>query len=610
MPYSQVKRLLKKKRWTGKEVGQLLIASLLNDIKQQEQAEKKPLFTQSEFEDMERSITTDKEYSVYGVYKDLYASIIDSYNRGQAIYQQFYNGYNRLNAMIRELRASDATQEIEDNTPLIMTAEQYEREKAQATEEFKGYMMSYADLIYYALSMFLQADEEAIKKEAPAVWEALEATKNIPADNNRYARLYNIDHNKGYRLYTDGRRSDQMTEEELEEANSNSVLLDGVPMKGNDMLYTKIAEGDKLFYEGAEAVREYIKNRTGEPLEELSNEDLLDEWAITLNFLGGEKIAPSPYSELFAEALGASFTFEWVPYEEIPEGITLYDILPTYSEAYKEDLHADAKQSLDYLKADAPELYKAIKEYVERTVPQAKGIKRNQLSKYIISYGELAETDYIGSLSLITPTDQDIVNAIVNRAVGSGDATGAYRKYNKAKRKGIALIQNPQPSQVDKNGDYIEGESFTIYHADLYSTEKDQETIDNLHAFKERLVYPALSYMYAFNALMEIIGTVYDLPELPKIAQYDTSDLEERCTSFNTYLYYFYRKVYGARADKEHKREIIKTAFSPLEPAELLPSEDTKEEIAEELTELGFTKEARMKIKYLDPLIDRLIYGF
>ena len=31
----QLDKLLKKKGWTGKEVGQLLIASMLNDIKQQ-----------------------------------------------------------------------------------------------------------------------------------------------------------------------------------------------------------------------------------------------------------------------------------------------------------------------------------------------------------------------------------------------------------------------------------------------------------------------------------------------------------------------------------------------------------------------------------------------
>ena len=34
---NQLKNLLKKKGWTGEEVGKLLIASMLNDIKQQGQ---------------------------------------------------------------------------------------------------------------------------------------------------------------------------------------------------------------------------------------------------------------------------------------------------------------------------------------------------------------------------------------------------------------------------------------------------------------------------------------------------------------------------------------------------------------------------------------------
>ena len=58
----QLDKLLKKKGWTGKEVGQLLIASMLNDIKQQGQGEKTPLFSQSDFEKMESSLNSDFDY--------------------------------------------------------------------------------------------------------------------------------------------------------------------------------------------------------------------------------------------------------------------------------------------------------------------------------------------------------------------------------------------------------------------------------------------------------------------------------------------------------------------------------------------------------------------
>ena len=76
----QLDKLLKKKGWTGKEVGQLLIASMLNDIKQQGQGEKTPLFSQADFEKMESSLNSDFDYLSYGVYRELYSSIIDSFN--------------------------------------------------------------------------------------------------------------------------------------------------------------------------------------------------------------------------------------------------------------------------------------------------------------------------------------------------------------------------------------------------------------------------------------------------------------------------------------------------------------------------------------------------
>ena len=99
----QLDKLLKKKGWTGKEVGQLLIASMLNDIKQLGQGEKTPLFSQAHFEKMESSLNSDFDYLSYGVYRELYSSIIDSFNRGQGLCQQFYNGFCRLYLMLREV---------------------------------------------------------------------------------------------------------------------------------------------------------------------------------------------------------------------------------------------------------------------------------------------------------------------------------------------------------------------------------------------------------------------------------------------------------------------------------------------------------------------------
>ena len=86
---TDIKRLLNKKGWTGEEVGKALIASMLNDIKNQGKPYQ-PLFTQADFEKMESSLSTERDYLAYGVYRDIYSSVIDSFNRGQGLYQSAF----------------------------------------------------------------------------------------------------------------------------------------------------------------------------------------------------------------------------------------------------------------------------------------------------------------------------------------------------------------------------------------------------------------------------------------------------------------------------------------------------------------------------------------
>ena len=217
---NQLNNLLKKKGWTGEEVGKLLIASMLNDIKQQGQADKEPLFSQSDFEKMESSLTSDRDYLTYGVYRDLYSSIIDSFNRGQGLYQQFYNGFSRLFSELRELENAEKAQAIIDATPLIMTESQYKRLEAEAGEVLRGYKESYYSLLFYILEKFLDAGDEAPEP----IRTAIEATKEIPAEKITFSRSYNEQMGEGYYSLPDGRRSDQMTSEEWQKALEEEFL--------------------------------------------------------------------------------------------------------------------------------------------------------------------------------------------------------------------------------------------------------------------------------------------------------------------------------------------------------------------------------------------------
>lgn len=607
---NQLKNLLKKKGWTGEEVGKLLIASMLNDIKQQGQKDKEPLFSQSDFEQMESSLTSDRDYLTYGVYRDLYSSIIDSFNRGQGLYQQFFNGFSRLFAELREVENADHAEQSIENTPLIMTESQYKRLEAEAVKTLSGYKDSFCNLMFHCLENFLEAEEADAKKEAPAVWDALEATKKIPATGNRFLPLYNETYGEGYYQLPDGRRSDKMTLEEWQETltaeflKTHKLTINGEPATAEETVQhynqNRLIKSYELFFKGAEAIRAELMERTGKA-PDLTDEELEEALEDTIDYVG--RAGFNPNAEEIAEALDFSTPTEWHTYEEPPEGLTLYDLLELYPEEFRGAFDADEKEALQHLKKDAPALYDALKAYIESKVPQARGLKPNQLHKDIITWGELAKTGLIGCKGLIEPTDSQIIEF----ATEGEDTTENKSKRFRTGLKGIAILKHPAPHQTDENGDYIEQKSPLHFFNSLYSLEGDGEKIEELHGFIDSLIYPALGYLYAFNALTEILGGVYDLPELAEVARYDTTLFESKMNGYNGILYIFYHNVYGNEAEKQHKRAIIKEAFSPLDAESLKPSQEAIEEITAELTKLGLSSEARKKLKYLDAFIDRLM---
>ncbi len=601
----QLDKLLKKKGWTGKEVGQLLIASMLNDIKQQGQGEKTPLFSQADFEKMESSLNSDFDYLSYGVYRELYSSIIDSFNRGQGLCQQFYNGFSRLFTVLREVQTADNAQKANDDTPLIMTDSQYKRLEAEAVQTLKGNKESYYSLLFYILEEFLDAGDEAPEP----IRTAIEATKEIPAEKITFSRSYNEQMGEGYYSLPDGRRSDQMTSEEWQKAleeeflRTHKLTINGEPASTEETIreynIDRLTKSYELFFKGAKAIREFVLERTGKELDG-TDEEIEEALDGIIDYVG--KARYNPNAEKIAEALGFSTPTEWHTYEELPEGLTAYDLLHLIAESssYEE---TDEKKHLKAFKTEYKELYTALNAYIEENVPKARGLKPNQLYKDIVSWGELADAGIIGYSSLIQPDDREIVQIWTE----GEDTTENKSKRLRAGLRGIAILRNPASYQTDENGDYIEKKSPLPFFLSLYTLEGDGDKIAEINSYIDNLIYPALSYLYAFNSLMGIIGKVYDLPELEEVARHDTRLFESKMSGFNGMLYFFYHDVYGNEEEKQRKRAIIKEIFRPLEADTLKPSQEAIEEVTAELTKLGFSSDARKKLKYLDAFIDRLM---
>ncbi|MFI3272856.1 MAG: hypothetical protein R3Y11_12280 [Pseudomonadota bacterium] len=128
-----INKLRKKRKWTGQEVGLALMANTLNDIRYHNQ-EHAPLFSQEEFAKMEKTLKTEKDEQVYSVYRSLYSSILDAYNTGLSLYQQFYNGHSNLMNTLSELKHIEHTRTELALMPVLLTKKQYADFRVKALE--------------------------------------------------------------------------------------------------------------------------------------------------------------------------------------------------------------------------------------------------------------------------------------------------------------------------------------------------------------------------------------------------------------------------------------------------------------------------------------------
>lgn len=605
---NSIKSLLSKKGWTGEEVGKALIASLLNDIRYQGQ-EHELLFTQADFDKMESSLSTDRDYLAYGVYRDIYSSIVDTYNRGQGLYQQFYNGYYRYVMHLQGAMKADNALKQAEYYPLIMTEEQYRKAERETVEEKKRFGESFYSLVFTLLEYFLNALDNGEKVPAD-IAKAIEATKKEPAKGHALYSRYNELMGEGYYSLPDGRRSDQMTSEEWQKAleelylSSHKLTINGRPATAEETVKhyngNRLLKGWELFFRGADAIKEAYRERTGKELPEAGEQEILDELELVLDGIGKAPYNPlrSSLYELYTEETPT----EWHYYTEAPEGLTAYDLLDLIideSGSYA-DL-AEQKAKLKAFKTEYKDLYTALEAYIKENVPRAGQLKPSQLYKEFIGWGELAEHKIGGFESLLATNTREIIEYLGRQGLKFAD-----RK--RAMFRGIAIIQQPESYQLTESGDYKEATNPLSGLDSIDNIAEDNQKRIEIEELQHHLFIPALSYLYAYNALIELIGAVYDIDGI-EVAKVDTSYFESQLEGFNGLLYNFYYTVDGDKEEKARKRKLIKEVFSPVYAEDYKPTAEAIATVKEELSKLGISSTARKKLKDFESLIAELDNG-
>lgn len=603
---SSIKQLLNKKGWTGEEVGKAFIASLIDDIKHIGE-QHTPLFSQEELKKMVNSLT-DREKNIYFFYQDLCGSIAHTYDFTQAQYQQFYNGFYRCLYNLRQCQIADETKRLLDAAPLIMTQSQYDKEKSEAEAREKSFKTSVYGIMMSLIAYYIE-DEDAPKD----IRKAIDETDNEPATNPVMLSTYNERYGQGYYTLEDGRRSDQMSEEEWQQALEETGAAQAFYWDKNpDALMTSY----KLFFEGIGKFKEAYKKKFGEALTEERATTLFKEMETITRYrtphllfdTGFEKgriqKGECPLKNLndiycLLQLVGISVEakVEWHYYTEPPTDLTKYDLL--LDEAY-EDLKGDGKEFLKYFKEDYPKLYKTLEAFIKEHIPTAKDIKPTQYTKDLISWGELAE-NHIGKYQRMVTADEWSI-----RGNWDEDETAqAQSKRNKSWYGGIAILQNPSKGQVDENGNYIDEEIYnSLCVHDIERLYNSSIRIEQ-EADYNRLLIPALSFLTAYNTLIDIIQELYHIKDLEEV-KIDLSAINNQINAYNDFLYTFYSFVYGSGEEIERKRDLIKEVFKPIPLEEITPTETAIEKVKSVFAGISKSSGDTDKIKNLSPFITTL----
>ena len=616
----KIDSLLNKKGWTGVEVGKALVASIIHDIRHQCEPDYKPLFSQSDFDKMESSLNTERDYLAYGVYRDLYSGLIDAYNRGQGQHQQFYNGYYRYAMHLKDCTVAEQTLQTAELTPYVMTQEQYNKLKEQRETTLKGFMESFSGLLFTLLSHIMDSPEDAPE----AIRTAIEATKKEAVTNERILSSYCEVYGMGYYQLPDGTRSDSFEgdgwQEKLKEEylKTHKLRINGKQASFEDTILHYNTERRlkcyELYFNGIDAVKKLYEEHTGKELQPEDEVGIMKALESLLNLRDDENPVEKKTVPLHPAVLQIKDIVEgeigsgaeWHYYTEAPADITKYDIIAESLCFYNGEESEDGKPQLKEFKADYPALYKALEAYIKELVPQARGLKPTQYGKDFISWGELAGLG-VGRYPAYCTAD-DVTDILEALGETDEDTTENLLKRKRLMFNGIVIAQAPNAYQLNERGEYIDNIKHILGFSSAFSIDsigKSESIREDIHAFRENLFLPALQYLYAFNALVKILGAIYDLDELGGV-EIPTDRFESQLDALNSQLYMLYGDVYGTDADKERKRDIIKEVFQPIDYEALKPTEEAVEAVTAELDRLGFSTEARKKLKKFDALIERL----
>lgn len=571
---ADIKRLLKKKGWTGRELGILELSNMAIMFRQAlEGKEPQPIVEQARFREMINGITDRQQGQIYNGYISIHEWLSIRYNIAQTQLQQAQLQYRTLAAYVTDAIFAEDVYHYIEQLPAIMTEKQY-RDAREAglkkwlyDEDGTERGDSLAALIERGISFYTKQLQTNPAKPNP-----LKAIRKKyiaePVKSKLILEGYNEVMGEGYYTIEDGsgRRSDTMTAEEWQEAITTPAMKQAL----------KTTDGSGTEY-----------------TQQIATRRLLERAKVI--FEGGTEADADEAQQKKDYERGLATPVKWHYYEEAPADLTKWDIVEAglmyfygglfcgmdVSEgeylAELEDFLTEFRKLADAIIADIEKLYLTGKDPLQPLPVEGReplkdiaSLPLQDWSSTVFSWGDLYKLDVYGFKK----------DAEADTTIFDGN--------KRAILNGIAILRASdlldRSPRINESGYYVEPDimhtlsNFTL-EAFFPEAEDYADNLEIVETARQTLI-ESYYHLKGYNYALEIIASFYDVPEIA-IFQMNTSGIEDKIRAFNGLVPILYKKIldtdYEDKELKERKLQVLKDLFQPIDYEALTIPEEKKE---------------------------------
>lgn len=561
-----IDRLLKKKGWTGEELGRLELANTLNMFSQSLQGiqEPVPIVSKADFRKMLDTITDPIEGRIYNGYISIHEWFSTAYTYATANEQQAYLNFYELMTTITNAITAESVYKYVSELPLIMTEKQYKQTVEQRTEEILAKdgetAFNLFNLLVEALDYYIRQLQKEPRKANPLkpLKKKLEAEKvTDPLILTKYNKVMGY----GYLETPDGKRSDKLSSEEWAKA----LMPDNRP-------YNPEAEKERRILTHA-----HFMYTEGMSFEEA------DSAVYKASVERGETIEP---------------TFHYYP--EPPEDLNKWEILETGDLGeYYVSLWGEEREGLSYEESIVADAKDFIKEY-----PTVVKALLEDMEQYIEGVSSIPVEEWVNQL--YSCRDLYRVNAYGFREMYTDDIA-IFDGNRRAQLNGIAILKPNSIgcTRIDREtGFYKAPEIRNILYSislEAYFTDAEDyaENIEKL-ARAKKLLLDSLYFLKGYNLALDLIAERFKLEEL-EVAKLSTENLEERIQALNSSIELLYKRIketdYEDEELKAKKLEVLKDVFTPISLAGLDIPEEKIEKAKKDMKDFKAFKDEMLDLR-------------